>query len=71
RLRMSQVSDPYIRERLHDLEDLANRLLRHLTGDGSTAALSDLPEHVVLICRSLGPAELLDYDPSRLRGVIM
>jgi phosphotransferase system enzyme I (PtsP) len=71
RARMSQITDPYLRERLHDLEDLANRLLRHLTGDGSTAAMSDLPDHVVLICRSLGPAELLDYDPSRLRGVIM
>ncbi|MCF8479779.1 MAG: phosphoenolpyruvate--protein phosphotransferase [Rhodospirillum sp.] len=71
RARMAQITDAYLRERLHDLEDLANRLLRHLTGDGSTAAMSDLPDHVILICRSLGPAELLDYDPSRLRGVIM
>ncbi|CCG06847.1 phosphoenolpyruvate--protein phosphotransferase [Pararhodospirillum photometricum] len=71
RLRLSQVSDPYIRERLHDLEDLANRLLRHLTGERGTAAKSDLPEHVILICRTLGPAELLDYDPARLRGVIL
>ncbi|GEO80910.1 phosphoenolpyruvate--protein phosphotransferase [Pararhodospirillum oryzae] len=71
RLRLSQVSDPYIRERLHDLEDLANRLLRHLTGERGTAAKGDLPDHVILICRTLGPAELLDYDPERLRGVIL
>ncbi len=71
RLRLSQVADPYIRERLHDLEDLANRLLRHLTGAGGTSAAEDLPEHAVLVCRTLGPAELLDYDHTRLRGVIM
>lgn len=70
RVRMAQVSDPYIRERLHDLEDLTNRLLQHLAGDGGTAAASDLPEDAVLVCRSMGPTELLDYDRRRLRGLI-
>ncbi|WP_142850732.1 phosphoenolpyruvate--protein phosphotransferase [Telmatospirillum sp. J64-1] len=70
RLRMNQVIDPYIRERLHDLEDLANRLLQHLTGDGGTAAERDLPDDVVLVCRSMGPTELLDYDRQRLRGLV-
>lgn len=71
RLRLSKVRDAYIRERLHDLEDLANRLLRHLTGDQATSSQSVLPEHAILVCRTLGPAELLDYDSSRLRGVIL
>lgn len=70
RVRMAQVTDPYIRERLHDLEDLTNRLLQHLSGDGGTAAGSDLPEDAVLVCRSMGPTELLDYDRRRLRGLI-
>ena len=72
RARMGQVSDPYLRERLHDLEDLANRLLQHLAGgDGGTAAGSDLPEDTILVCRTMGPTELLDYDRRRLRGLVM
>jgi phosphotransferase system enzyme I (PtsP) len=72
RLRMSQVSDPYLRERLHDLEDLANRLLRTLAGGGTTAASrADLPDDCVLVCRSMGPTELLDYDRGKLRAIVM
>lgn len=73
RVRMSQVSDPYLRERLHDLEDLTNRLLKHLVRDGSesTAAHRELPDDTVLVCRSMGPTELLDYDRRRLRGIVM
>ncbi|HUK06618.1 MAG TPA: phosphoenolpyruvate--protein phosphotransferase [Stellaceae bacterium] len=71
RARMSQVSDPYLRERLLDFEDLTNRLLQHLAGKPVTAALAELPDAVVLVARSLGPAELLDYDRRRLKGVLL
>ncbi|KAA5606451.1 phosphoenolpyruvate--protein phosphotransferase [Roseospira marina] len=71
KVRLAQASDPYIRERLHDLEDLANRLLLHLTGQGMTSAQGELPEDTILICRSLGPAELLDYPRGFVRGVLM
>ncbi len=74
RIRMSQVSDPYLRERLHDLEDIANRLLQHLVrsgGDGGTAAGTELPENTILVCRTMGPTELLDYDRRRLRGLVL
>jgi len=76
RIRMSQVTDPYLRERLHDLEDIANRLMHHLVrgcheAEAGTAASGDLPENVVLVCRSMGPTELLDYDRRRLRGLVM
>ncbi|WP_366554443.1 phosphoenolpyruvate--protein phosphotransferase [Aquibaculum sediminis] len=70
RQRMTKVRDPYIRERYADLEDLGNRLLHHLTGNDSTAR-DDLPDDLVLVARSLGPAELLDYDISRLRAVAL
>jgi len=70
RARMSQITDPYLRERLLDLEDLNNRLLQHLTGTMATAETA-LPEDVVLIARSMGPAELLDYDRARLRALVM
>jgi phosphotransferase system, enzyme I, PtsP len=69
RARMSQVSDPYIRERLADLDDLGNRLQQHLAGGPSIAA--ELPEECILIARSMGPAELLDYDRRRLKGLVL
>lgn len=71
RIRMSQVTDPYLRERLQDLEDLANRLQRHLLGEDGLASLKDMPEDAILICRNMGPTELLDYERSSLRGLVM
>lgn len=71
RARMGQVKDPYLRERVHDFEDLANRLLQHLLGEPAGPDLSNYSDGVILIAKSLGPAQLLDYDASVLRGVIL
>jgi phosphotransferase system enzyme I (PtsP) len=71
RTRMSMATDPYLRERLYDFEDLGNRLMQHLSGDGGTAAGAELPENVVLLARNMGPAELLDYEPKRLRALVL
>ncbi|MCA1909452.1 MAG: phosphoenolpyruvate--protein phosphotransferase [Magnetospirillum sp.] len=71
RARMSQITDPYLRERLHDFEDLANRLLQHLSGESGSAARGELPADAILFARSMGPMELFDYDPKRLRGLVM
>ncbi|MCT4683909.1 MAG: phosphoenolpyruvate--protein phosphotransferase, partial [Roseicyclus sp.] len=69
RARMSQVGDAYLRERLHDLDDLSNRLLRLLTGQGSETGAT-LPENPILIARNIGPAELLDYG-RKLKGIVL
>lgn len=69
RSRMAQVKDPYLRERMHDLDDLSNRLLRHLSGEADMRV--ELPEEAILIARTLGPAELLEYDRARLKGLII
>ena len=71
RARMQRQTDPYIRDRLHDLDDLANRLLRILTGDGAPFRHKELPENAILVARNMGPAELLEYDRSRLRGLVL
>ncbi len=71
RARMGAITDPDLRERLHDLEDLANRLLRHLTGRAGSAAADELPDDAVLVARNMGPAELLDYDSSKLRALVL
>jgi phosphotransferase system enzyme I (PtsP) len=70
RARMLRSTDPYLRDRLHDLDDLANRLLRVLTGDAPSGK-KDLPENAILVARNMGPAELLEYDRTRLRGVVL
>ncbi len=69
--RMNLAATPYLRERLHDFEDLANRLLLHLDGVGHTAAAADLPDNVVLLARNMGPAELLDYEPWRIKALLL
>jgi len=69
--RMARVTDPYLRERLVDFDDLANRLLLHLAGRTSAAALGTLPDDMVLVARAIGPAELLDYDRRKLRGLVL
>ena len=71
RARMLRQTDPYLRERLHDLDDLANRLLRQLLGRDHAPAREHLPENAIVVARSMGPAALLDYDRKRLRGLIL
>ncbi len=69
RARLGQARDPYLRERLHDLEDLNDRLLRHLSGD--VHAVRQLPDDAILIARNLGPADLLEYDRTKLKGILL
>lgn len=71
RMRMRQIDDPLLSDRMHDLEDLANRLLRIVSGQLGTAAQMGLRQDAILIARNLGPAELLEYDRRRLKGVIL
>jgi phosphotransferase system enzyme I (PtsP) len=71
RARLLRQTDPYLRERLHDLDDLANRLLHQLTGQSLVAGPDTLPDNAVLVARSMGPAALLEYDRKRLRGLVL
>ena len=67
RARMARVQDAYLRERLHDLDDLSNRLLRVLTGQD---AAGELPDNAILVARNIGPGELMDYG-RRIKGVVL
>jgi phosphotransferase system enzyme I (PtsP) len=71
RARMLRQTDPYLRERLHDLDDLANRLMRQLTGRDHAPSRENLPENAIIVARAMGPAALLDYDRKRLRGLVL
>ncbi|OJW26476.1 MAG: phosphoenolpyruvate--protein phosphotransferase [Sphingopyxis sp. 65-8] len=71
RMRMRQIDDALLRDRMHDLEDLSNRLIRIVSGQMGTAAQVGLRQDSILVARNLGPAELLEYDRRRLKGVIL
>jgi len=71
RTRMLQIADPYLRERLLDLEDLANRLQSYLSDGAAGRELGELPPEFILIAHSMGPAELLDYAHRRVRGLVL
>ncbi|MDP3781313.1 MAG: putative PEP-binding protein, partial [Sphingopyxis sp.] len=71
RMRMRQIDDALLRDRMHDLEDLSNRLIRIVSGQMGTAAQMGLRQDSILIARNLGPAELLEYDRRRLKGVVL
>jgi len=69
RARLSRSADPYLRERLSDLDDLSNRLLRILTGQGADAR-ADMPENPILVARNIGPGELLEYGKA-IKGIVL
>jgi phosphotransferase system enzyme I (PtsP) len=71
RMRMREIDDPLLADRMHDLEDLSNRLLRIVSGQLGTAAQLGLRQDSILVARNLGPAELLEYDKRRLKGVVL
>jgi phosphotransferase system enzyme I (PtsP) len=64
--RMRRISDTYLRERLADMEDLANRLLTALTGEVPRVPV---PPGAILLARRLGPAELLDWHARGIAGL--
>ena len=70
RSRLGKSHDAYLRERLQDLDDLSNRLLRILTGQGADTG-AEMPEKAILIARNIGPAELLDYGRGKLKGIVL
>ena len=71
RARMLRQTDAYLRERLHDLDELADRLLNQLQGRSMVRLAGELPDNAILVARSMGAAALLDYDRSRLRGLVL
>lgn len=68
--RLSASSDSYLRERLHDLRDVADRLLSYLSGDYRNVKEIDAKD-IILVAQTMGPAELMDYDYGRIRGLIL
>lgn len=71
RARLHRATDPMWRERQRDLDDLSDRLMRMLAGRGKNGDAANLPNDAILVARTMGPAELLDYDRTKLRGLVV
>ncbi|MEE8438260.1 MAG: phosphoenolpyruvate--protein phosphotransferase [Micropepsaceae bacterium] len=71
RARMNRTIDPYLRERLHDFDDLARRLVRHLVRGGSPWEAQSPLAGSIVVARAMGPAELLDYGSSNIAGLVV
>ena len=71
RARLQRQIDPFLRDRLHDFDDLANRLLRVLMNKPHGPTGEDLPRDAIIVARNMGAAELLDYDRERVRGLVL
>ncbi len=56
RAQMLRSTDPYLRERLHDLDDLANRLMRELIGRPHQLTAEELPKDAIIVARNMGAA---------------
>ncbi len=64
--RMRRITDPYLRERLADVEDLAAQLLQALDGGSAPGPVSP---GTILVVRRLGPAQLLQWHACGIAGV--
>jgi len=71
RARILHSNDDYIRERLSDFDDLANRLLHQLMGRDLKNLAEQLPKDAIIIARSMGAAELLDFPRGSVRGLVL
>ncbi len=68
--RLSISTDSYLRERLLDLRDVADRLQLFLSGDNNTN-IENTNEDIIIVAQTMGPADLMDYDYTKIRGLII
>ncbi len=71
RAKLQRRTEPFLREWLHDFDELANRLLHQLTGQGFVSEHKDLPCNSIIVARAMGPAALLEYDRAKIRGLVL
>lgn len=61
------IDDPYFRERGADIQDVADRVLRNLTGEPRDR-LRGLDREVIVIAHDVTPSDTADMAPERVKG---
>jgi phosphoenolpyruvate-protein phosphotransferase (PTS system enzyme I) len=69
RIMFDSISDPYLRERFRDVEQVGERVFRLLAGNGPDP-LSNGEEMVILVARDFSPADTLRMKASRVLGFL-
>lgn len=69
--RLSGTTDTYLKERLHDLRDIADRLRLYLSGEDCNANINNEYTDIIIVASSMGPADLMDYDYKKIRGLVI
>jgi phosphotransferase system enzyme I (PtsP) len=68
---MKKTDDAFWQARLIDFEDISGRLLQYLSGNPHKSQYKGRDEKIILIARSMGPAELLDYERGSVAGLVI
>lgn len=68
--RLSGATDTYLKERLHDLRDIADRLRLYLSGEDNDNDKSEFAD-IIIVASAMGPADLMDYDYKKIRALII
>lgn len=63
------IEDPYIRERISDVETVIERILRNMAGKPHVPILPD-GDHTIILAHDLSPADILQMDRSRIIGIV-
>ncbi|MFC1631713.1 phosphoenolpyruvate--protein phosphotransferase [Candidatus Omnitrophota bacterium] len=65
----AHIDDPYLRERLVDIEDVGKRILRNLRGI-RREVLSNLKERLIIIAYDLSPSDTASMHKERVIGFV-
>jgi phosphotransferase system enzyme I (PtsP) len=64
-------SNPFWKTRFHDLEDLSARLRKQLVQKNPKDISLDVSQPLIVIAKSLGVADFLEYHNKTLKGVVL
>lgn len=66
---LGAIDDPYLRERVVDIEDVARRVIRHLLGKAPAGLTTDDKPHIV-VSHNLTPSDTASINRSLVHGFI-
>ena len=64
-----QIEDDYIRNRISDVENVTERILRTLSGE-THHSLAEINQRVIIVAHDLSPADTTELNISRVKGFI-
>ena len=68
--RLSSTNDAYLQERVYDLRDISDKLQTFIAGTDENIDIAD-DEDIIIIAQTMGPADLMDYNYQKIRGLII